>query len=75
MVKYHQLAINESQVDQTLIVNKVVLVVIVDQLFVEDAGNHHQPNGGSELAIGGDKIPSHVHQDVVIINQLKLICI
>ena len=74
MVKYHQLAIKESVSDHICTVNKIVLVVVVDQLLVEDAGNHQLPKEGSEDITGGIKNPSHVHQEVVIMNQLKFIC-
>jgi hypothetical protein len=71
-LKYPPLAIKESVVVHTCIFNKIVLVVVVVQLFVQEAGNHHV-RVGFVVTIGGVNIQSQVHQEVVIINQLKFI--
>jgi hypothetical protein len=71
MVKYPQLAIRESVVDHACIVKRIFLAVVVDQLFVDDTGNHQDPREGFVHETGGINIPSHVHHEVSIINPLK----
>jgi len=67
------LAIKLSVSDPTCMVVKTVLVVVVDPLFVEEAGNMLVPNTAHViLVVGGRSSPFHVPFSASIINPLVL---